>query len=148
MSEPPLHDWRAAVAQELKGRSAESLRGTSDDGVTLEPLYTVEHARGAPPLRGNGSDASWQILAEMRLADPAAATAASKLRFNPAPRYSGVERTAQPLAHPAGQEGRRRQALVPVSNAATGGTSAAGAPSWRYWSRNGRNIRCRNSSAV
>ena len=57
---------------------------------------------------------------------------AVKPSFNPALRYSGVGRTAQPLAQPAGQDGRRRHLFVPVSNAVTGATSAFGAPSLRY----------------
>jgi hypothetical protein len=38
--------------------------------------------------------------------------------------------------------------FVPVSNAVTGATSAFGAPSFRYWSRNGRRTSRRNYSAV
>ena len=61
---------------------------------------------------------------------------------------SGAGFTEQPLAQPAGQAGSRRQALVPVSNAMTGATSALPAPSFRYWSRNGRRISLRKVSAV
>src|SRR2546427_10667161 len=68
------------------------------------------------------------------------ALGASKLSFEAAVRYSGVARTEQLLAQPAGHAGRRRHAFVPVSNAATGGTSALRAPALRYWSRNGRRI--------
>ena len=68
------------------------------------------------------------------------ALGASKASFGPAAKYSAVGLTVQPLAQPAGQAGRRRQTFVPVSNAATGGTSAVGAPSFRYRSRNGRRI--------
>ena len=54
-----------------------------------------------------------------------------KLTVRPAPRYAGVERTWQPLAHPAGHDGKRLQALVPVSKAVTGATSIAGAASFK-----------------
>jgi hypothetical protein len=47
----------------------------------------------------------------------------------------------QPLAQPAGHAGSRRHVFVPVSNAMTGATSAFGAPSFRYWSRNGAGSR-------
>ena len=46
----------------------------------------------------------------------------------------------QPLAQPAGHAGSRRHLFVPVSKAMTVAMSAFGAPSFRYWSRNGRRI--------
>src|ERR1700724_1192840 len=65
---------------------------------------------------------------------------APKPSFNPAPRYSGVDFGAQPLEHPEGQAFSRRQVFVPVSYAFTGATSPFGAPSFKYWARNGARI--------
>jgi hypothetical protein len=53
-----------------------------------------------------------------------------------------------PAAHPDGQAFRRRHVFVPVSNTVTGATSAFGAPSFRYWARNGARTSRRNVSAV
>ena len=57
-------------------------------------------------------------------------------------------RTLHPESQPDGQAPSLRQVLVPVSKAVTGATSAFGAPSFRYWSRNGRSTSRRNCSAV
>src|ERR1700730_2905435 len=66
----------------------------------------------------------------------------SKLSLSPVLTYKEVARIAQfeREGQPLGHESRRRQVLVPVSNAVTGATSAFGALSFRYWSRNGRRI--------
>ena len=51
------------------------------------------------------------------------APGAVKLSVNPAFRYSGVAVVVHPASHPDGQDLRRRQVFVPVSNAVTGATS-------------------------
>src|SRR5262249_1486685 len=73
---------------------------------------------------------------------------ASKVNFKPSLKERGVGRTVHPFSQPDGHEGRRRHTFVPLSNATTGGTSALGALSLRYWSRNGRKISRRKVSAV
>src|SRR4051812_14426826 len=80
------------------------------------------------------------------LASPAAG--ASKFSLRPARRWSGVGWTALSPSALGGQAEYLRQTFVPVSNAVTGATSAFGAPSFRYWSRNGRRILRRKWSAV
>jgi len=55
---------------------------------------------------------------------------------------------AQPLAQPAGQADSDSHRFAPVSNAVTGGTSIAGAPSFRKRARNGFSTWCLNWRAV
>src|SRR5277367_5197591 len=73
---------------------------------------------------------------------------ALRLSLRPDERYIGVAFGAHPLAQPAGQPGRRRQTLVPVSKAETVATSALGAPSFKYCARNGRKICWRKYAPV
>src|SRR5438552_18397203 len=76
------------------------------------------------------------------------AVGAANPALSPAPRYNGVGLTVHPLAQPDGHADRRRQVLVPVSNALTGATSPRGAPSLRYRARNGARISRRKKRAV
>jgi len=39
-----LADWRAAAEATLKGKPLESLKSKTGDGLTVEPVYTVENS--------------------------------------------------------------------------------------------------------
>src|ERR1700730_5667272 len=97
------------------------------------------------PLNGMGLAGSEMYSSK---GAPSDAAGAVRLSLNPALRYSGVRLTVQPLGHPDGQEDRRRQVFVPVSNAVTGAVSDLGAPSFKYWARNGARISLRKYNPV
>ncbi len=72
---PPVtkSEWIAKVEADLKGASFASLRSTTPGGLTLEPLYTAECARGLaasglpgvfPYLRGASPFGGWLIRQE------------------------------------------------------------------------------------
>src|ERR1017187_10159423 len=73
---------------------------------------------------------------------------ASNPSLLPGCRYSALVGWAQPDSQLTGQRSKRRHSLVPVSNAVTVATSAAGAPSLRYCARNGRSTCSRNQREV
>src|ERR1700686_1576448 len=64
------------------------------------------------PLNGIGLAGSETYSSK---GEPSDAAGAVRLSLSPALRYSGVCLTVQPLGHPEGHDGRRRQVFVPVS---------------------------------
>ncbi len=57
-------DWEAAVARDLNGRPAESLNWTTEDGITVKPLYASADLAGMEP-RELYSSRSWKIGCEV-----------------------------------------------------------------------------------
>jgi methylmalonyl-CoA mutase len=64
-------DWLALVEKATKGAPFETLRSTTYDGLTIEPLY--ERAANSTNVAGRAPGAPWQILQRIDHPDPAAA---------------------------------------------------------------------------
>lgn len=70
--QPDLAAWRARVERDLKGADFDRrLLKTTDDGLTLKPLYTTTDATSNTPRAGGG----WTPLSCPRVADPRLANA-------------------------------------------------------------------------
>ncbi len=66
-------DWRALVAEALKGARFEQLRSTTYDGIVIEPLYARATSARVIPARAAGR--AWTVMQRIDLPDPATANA-------------------------------------------------------------------------
>jgi methylmalonyl-CoA mutase len=72
-------DWLALVEKTLKGAGADSLVGSTADGLPIRPLYTaVDAGRPLPfPAPARRAESGWDIRAVVAQSDPAAANTAA-----------------------------------------------------------------------
>ncbi len=67
-------DWRALVDASLKGRSYETLRTRTADGIIIEPVYgTAENATPLPAAPARTSAEAWTLVQRADMPDIAAA---------------------------------------------------------------------------
>ena len=66
-------DWRALVAEALKGAPFDTLRSKSYDGIVIEPLYG--RAKNASPIPGRAAGQAWAVMQRIDLQGPALANA-------------------------------------------------------------------------
>lgn len=66
-------DWRALVAEALKGAPLSALTSRSYDGIDIAPLYA--RARGPAVIPGGAAGASWVVAQRIDLPDAGAANA-------------------------------------------------------------------------
>lgn len=74
--EPRAEDWLALVQASLKGASAERLRSTTADGLTIEPLYRADTSAPASTVRpapAPDADRPWDLRSIVAHPDPVCA---------------------------------------------------------------------------